>query len=105
MASIEESESQRALAAVLSEDKGPALRLRTEPVKEGGQPIHRTKLWVYSTGRGKPNVETAAFIERVTDGRVKANGWTSDTDLPAEPGGAAAPDSFRSAKGGTPSAA
>lgn len=74
----EESPSQRALADVLANHTALAEALRTQPVREGGQPIHRTKLWVYSTGRGKPNVETAAFIERVTNELVPANGWETD---------------------------
>jgi hypothetical protein len=87
----EESPAQRELADVLAENKETAERLRTEPVKAGEKPIHRTKLWVYSTGRGKPNVETAAFIERVTDGRVKANGWETDRKVDeSEPHGSAA---------------
>lgn len=75
---IEESPSQRELAAVLEENKELAQRLRTEPLPGSDKPVHRTKLWVYATGRGKPNVETAAFIERVTGERVKANGWETD---------------------------
>lgn len=71
----EESPAQRALAAILETDDDTAKRVRSEPVKAGKKPIHRTKLWVYATGHGKPNVETAAFLERITDGAVKANEW------------------------------
>ena len=74
----EESPSQRALADVLANHPSLAEQLRTLPVRDGEKPIHRTKLWVYSTGRGKPNVETAAFIERVTNELVPANGWETD---------------------------
>lgn len=72
---LELSRSQRALADVLAENGKKASALRTTPTQKDGKPIHRTKLWVYSTGRGKPNVDTAGFIERVTDGTVPANGW------------------------------
>lgn len=71
----DESPAQRALAKILAADDEIAKRLRSEPVPPGDKPIHRTKLWVYATARGKPNVETAAFIERVTEGAVRANDW------------------------------
>lgn len=78
----DESPAQRALAGILEADGEVAKRLRAEPVKEGANPIHRTKLWVYATGRGKPSVETAAFIERMTDGAVKANEWVEPPESP-----------------------
>ena len=60
-------------------------------LEENGEPakalkasnIHRTKLWVYSAGKGKPSAATAAVIERLTEGRVKANGWETDVTRPA----------------------
>lgn len=75
---IDLSKSQRALAEVLQENGDQAERLRTECPPGNDKPIHRTKLWMYSTGRGRPSVETAAFIEQVTEQRVPANGWVSD---------------------------
>lgn len=42
--------------------------------------IHRTVLWRYRTGLGKPDVESAALLERLSGGEVAANGWE---DLPA----------------------
>jgi hypothetical protein len=72
------SPASRALATILLGDSASARRLRERPSKPKGQPIHRSKLWQYSTGRGKPKVETAAFIERATDGVVKANAWEDD---------------------------
>lgn len=77
----ESSPSQRQLAAILEANGKPARLLRELSWREGAQPIHRTKLWFYATGRGKPSVETAAFIERVTDGQVKANGWGTDSKV------------------------
>jgi len=90
--SKEESPAQRALAAILEADGPSAKRLKNDPVKAGGLPIHRSKLWMYSTGRGKPSVETAAFIERVTNGDVAANGWETDVVASEEPTAATGTD-------------
>jgi hypothetical protein len=72
-----ESPSSRALDALLDSEEGDALKeaFRLEN-------FHRTVLWRYRTGRGKPEVGGAAKIERITDGRVPANGW--ETIVPAE---------------------
>lgn len=43
---------------------------------------HRTALWRYRKGDRKPDVETAAEIERISGGRVPANGWE---DIKGEP--------------------
>lgn len=70
---LEESLSSRALAALLG-DCGYA-----KITAETG--IHRTQLWRYSTGRGKPDAEQIAKLHRVSDGKVAANGWeTLPTD-------------------------
>lgn len=45
----------------------------TKRLEEKG--VHRTMLWRFRTGRGKPSVETAALIERETGGLAPASGW------------------------------
>lgn len=42
-----------------------------------GKAAHRTVLWRYRKGLSKPDAETVAVIERITHGRVPANGWES----------------------------
>lgn len=42
---------------------------------------HRTQLWRYATGRGKPDAELVAKIHRVTDGAVPADGWETIEEI------------------------
>jgi hypothetical protein len=67
-----ESLSSRALDALLDDDNPESKELKE--IFEA-EKIHRTVLWRYRTGRGKPEVGGAAKIERITGGRVPANGW------------------------------
>ncbi len=41
--------------------------------------IHRTVLWRYRKGKGKPDADTVALLERLSSGRVQANGWEDET--------------------------
>lgn len=47
---------------------------------DGKTAFHRTDLWRYRTGKGKPSADSIALLERLTGGRVPANGWE---DLPS----------------------
>lgn len=52
----------------------------TEELNPKGKPaFHRTDLWRYRTGRGKPSADSIALLERLTGGRVPANGWEDIT--------------------------
>lgn len=63
--------SAELLAKVLDEDGGPA-----KTIKER---FHRTVLWRWLTGRRPPDLESATFVERATNGRVPASGWLPPT--------------------------
>ena len=41
--------------------------------------IHRTVLWRYRTGKGKPDADTVAILDRLTGGKVPANGWEDES--------------------------
>lgn len=62
-----ESVASRALNQLL--DEGGELADAVRAV------VHRTVLWRYRTGRGKPDVDTAAKLEEASAGRVQANAW------------------------------
>jgi hypothetical protein len=76
-----ESLSSRALDALLDEDTPEAKEIKAAFAAPGG--VHRTVLWRYRKGYGKPDAETVAKIERVTGGRVPANGWEDIAKEPA----------------------
>lgn len=61
------SKSSEALDALLDEDC-PEARAIIDA-------YHRTVLWRYRTGRGKPDADGVAEIERLSGKRVPANGW------------------------------
>lgn len=63
----EESLSSRALAAYVKEHGAGTVVEKTQ--------IHRTQLWRYATGRGKPDAEQVAKLHRMSDGVVAADGW------------------------------
>ena len=65
------SQSSRALDALLDEGGTEA-----EAIKSSA--IHRTVLWRYRKGKGKPDAETVALLERLSAGRVPANGWEDE---------------------------
>jgi len=53
-------------------------------LKEGGEAadairrqFHRTSLWRFTTGRGKPDADNIAVLARLSAGRVAADGWQS----------------------------
>jgi hypothetical protein len=65
------SSSSRALDDLLERGGSEA-----EAIKGSG--IHRTVLWRYRKGKGKPDAETVALLERLSSGCVPANGWEDD---------------------------
>lgn len=69
---VRESDSSRALDALLNEG-GDFARAVADAFT--AEKIHRTVVWRYRNGRGKPDADTIAKIERITRGRVPANGW------------------------------
>ena len=73
MAAIKESRSSKALARILG--LGGEKAERVYALK-----IHRTMLWRYSAGRGRPDAERIAMIDAATDGEVAANGWFETLD-------------------------
>jgi hypothetical protein len=40
--------------------------------------VDRMQLWRYRTGKGYPSVKTAALLETLSGGRIKANGWVTE---------------------------
>lgn len=48
--------------------------------------IHKTMVWRYASGRGKPNVQIAGLIHEVTRGRVSAATWRSDNPVSSSVG-------------------
>ena len=71
MRAYKSSRSSRQLAAVLRTGGKFA-----EACRNCG--IHKTQLWRYATGRGKPDAEQVAKLHRATNGRVAAYGWETD---------------------------
>jgi hypothetical protein len=69
-AKFKESPSSRSLATLLDHP------LWCERLRETG--IHKTMLWRYATGRGKPRAVQAGLIHKATKGRVSALGWQTD---------------------------
>ena len=45
--------------------------------------LHRTVLWRYRTGKGKPDADTIAKLDRLSEGFVPANGWEDELDSAA----------------------
>lgn len=57
-----------------------ALLIEGGPVADSVRDVaHRTVLWRYRKGKGKPDVQTAARLEEASGGRILANAW-SDVD-------------------------
>ena len=56
-----------ALKTLLEEDGEEAKAIR--------EAIHRTQLWRFTTGRGKPGADNLAQIAALSRGRVPADGW------------------------------
>ena len=44
--------------------------------------LHRSQLWRYATGRGKPDADQIARLDQATDGEVAAGGWLDDEGIP-----------------------
>lgn len=40
--------------------------------------FHRTVLWRYRKAKGKPDADGVALLERMSGGRVPANGWEDE---------------------------
>lgn len=72
-----ESRSSRSLDALLDADCDEARSIR-------GSTIHRTVLWRYRTGKGKPAAAAAAELDRLSNGKVPANGWEDDPPAVAD---------------------
>lgn len=70
MADLKPSRSSRALQQILEGDDEAAAVYATG--------IHRTQLWKYSTGRGKPDADGVAKLHRATGGKVAADGWETE---------------------------
>lgn len=68
---MSKSLSSRALDALLKEDSELAQRVKTSG-------IHRTLLSRYRHAHCKPDASTIARLDRLTDGRVPANGWEDE---------------------------
>ena len=67
------SVSSRALDALLSDSESAEAEAIDKAVKAGT--IHRTALWRYRNGTRKPDAEGVALLERLSRGKVPANGW------------------------------
>lgn len=87
-----QSASSRALDALLERKGEAATAIQAK--------VHRTVLWRYRSGKGKPDAVTVALLERLSDGEVPAGGWE---DLPAEDQGSGAQSG--ASVGGDPEAA
>ena len=53
--------------------------------------VHRTQLWRYCRGLGRPDADTSATLHRLSGGVVAADGWGTPaaSDPMEEPQGAA----------------
>lgn len=75
MATVRLPPAARALAAILDAESGPdavvAEKIRAR--------VHRTALWRYLTGRREPDLATATFLDQVSDGRIGAARWLTNT--------------------------
>ncbi len=65
--------SSRALDALLNSPEAKALN---DAFKR--EDIHRTVIWRYRNGLGKPEAANIAKIHRITGGRVPASGWETE---------------------------
>lgn len=70
-----ETRASRALGEILNEG-GPA----AERVK--ARIPDRTTLWRYRNGKTTPPADVASDLDRITDGRVPADGWSSEDAAP-----------------------
>jgi len=54
------------------------------------QAVHRTQLWRYCRGLGRPDADTSATLHRLSGGVVAADGWGAPaaSDPSEEPRGA-----------------
>lgn len=66
------SPSRRALDHLLDEESPEAIAVRENPK------LHRTMLWRYRTGKGRPDANTIALLDQLSRGRVPATGWVDD---------------------------
>lgn len=69
------SASSRSLDTLLDEG-GPEAEAIKDAVKAGS--IHRTALWRYRKGTRKPDADGVALLDRLSGGKVAANGWEDD---------------------------
>ncbi len=67
------SVSSRALDALLDDTESPEAAAINKAVKSGT--LHRTALWRYRNGTRKPDAEGVAILDRLSHGKVPANGW------------------------------
>jgi hypothetical protein len=62
------TQSSEALDAVLNKGGADAEQIRDK--------FHRTMLWRLRSGKRSPELQTAVDIEKITGGKVTAEGWT-----------------------------
>jgi len=72
MGELKESSSSKALGRIIAADGELARAVEAEG-------FHRTQLWRYSTGRGKPDADGIAKLHRATAGIVAADGWETES--------------------------
>lgn len=70
------SPSAAALEALLAQDGPEAAAIRGR--------VHRTALWRYLQGRRRPDLRTATLLEELSQGKVRAAGWSDDATLGAK---------------------
>ena len=75
MVELHVSASSRALQALIEEIGAAAVSKASD--------VHRTQLWRYATGRGKPDADQIAKLHRASSGRVAADGWETIAADPA----------------------
>jgi hypothetical protein len=64
------------LDEVLKTDTESATRIRAH--------FHRSQLFRYRSGRGRPSAEAIVWLDAVTGGVVAATGWSAAADRAAE---------------------
>lgn len=67
------------MAAPSADTLGAVLDEQGEMASAIERSIHRTALWRYRTGRRRPDAETIALLHRLSDGRIAAHGWATDS--------------------------
>jgi hypothetical protein len=66
-APVPKSKAATALAAILATPGKTQDALRAR--------YHRTQLWRWASGRGRPDHDNASELQKLSRGRVRADGW------------------------------